>query len=139
MSAMRRTIRFRITAIATTLSAVLLTAISLLMVVVLQAQLTDNLDEGLRQRSDTIAAVLADAVPAELAGDEDLLVQVVMPDGEIVAASTNLAGTEPIAPLQPGIRRSGDVPGRTEEFRVLTRAVDTAQGPAFAHRRDQLR
>ena len=36
------------------------------MVVVLQAQLTDNLDEGLRQRSDTIAAVLVDAVPQEL-------------------------------------------------------------------------
>ncbi len=127
---MRRTIRFRITAIAATLSAVLLTAISLLMVVVLRAQLTDNLDEGLRQRSDTIAAVLADALPQELAGDEDLLVQVVLPDGEIVAASTNLAGVEPIAPLQPGTRRTGDVPGRSEEFRVLTRAVDTAEGPA---------
>jgi signal transduction histidine kinase len=128
---MPRTIRFRITAIATTLSAVLLTAMSLLMVVVLQAQLTDNLDEGLRQRSDTITALLATSVPEELAGDEDLLVQVVLPDGEIVAASTNLAGAEPIAPLEPGIRRTGDVPGRSEEFRVLTRSVDTAGGPAF--------
>jgi signal transduction histidine kinase len=128
---MGRTIRFRITAIATTLSAVLLPAISLLMVLVLQAQLTDNLDEGLRQRSDTIAAVLADTVPAELAGDEDLLVQVVTPHGEIVAASTNLGGAEPIVPLQPGIRRTGDVAGRSQEFRVLTRAVDTASGPAF--------
>jgi signal transduction histidine kinase len=127
---MPRTIRFRITAIATALSAVLLTAISVLMVVVLRAQLTDNLDEGLRQRSDTIAAVLVDAVPQELPGDEDLLIQVVLPSGEIVASSANLAGAAPIAPFEPGLRRTGDVPGRTEEFRVLTRAVDTALGPA---------
>lgn len=128
---MPRTIRFRITAIATTLTAVLLTAMSLLMVVVLQAQLTDNLDEGLRQRSDTIAAVLVTSIPDELAGDEDLLIQVVLPGGEIVAASTNMAGARPIGPLEPGIRRTDDVPGRSEEFRVLTRSVDTTRGPAF--------
>src|SRR4029453_9163521 len=117
LSAMPRTIRFRITAIATTLSAILLTAMSLLMVVVLQAQLTDNLDEGLRQRSDTIAAVLAPSVPDELAGDEDLLVQVVLPGGEFVAASTNMAGALPIAPLGPGTRSPRDVRGRGETLR----------------------
>ena len=109
------------------------------MVVVLQAQLTDNLDEGLRQRSDTIAAVLVDAVPQELPGDEDLLIQVVLPDGEVVASSANLAGAAPIAPLEPGLRRTGDVPGRTEEFRVLSSAVDTALGPAALIVGDQFR
>ena len=110
------------------------------MIVVLQAQLTDNLDEGLRQRADTIAAVLADAVPAGLAGDEDLLVQVV----------GRTARSSPPRRISAGVgadrtarawrtRTIGDVPGRSEKFRVLTRAVETASGPAFLIVGDQLR
>ena len=76
-----RTIRARITAIATLLSAVLLVVVSIVMVFVLRWQLTDNLDEGLMQRGETIAGVVAGALPDTLGVDEDLLVQVIDADG----------------------------------------------------------
>jgi signal transduction histidine kinase len=96
---------------------------------VLSRQLTDNLDEGLTQRVDTIAAVLGDAIPEKLAVDEDLLVQVIDGDGVVLIASSNLAGVDPIAPLQPGIRTLHTVAGRSESFRVLTTRVDIPEGP----------
>ena len=120
---MRRTIRFRIAAIAVTASGVLLVGVSLLMITVLRAQLTDNVDEGLNQRADTIQSVLATTTPAPLSGDEDLLTQVVTPDGTVLAASANLAGTPPITALTPGSRTIDTVPGRPEAFRVLVRPV----------------
>lgn len=120
---MRRSIRFRIAAIAVTASGILLVGVSLLMITVLRAQLTDNVDEGLNQRADTIQSVLATTTPAPLSGDEDLLTQVVTPDGTVLAASGNLAGTPPITALTPGSRTIDTVPGRPETFRVLVRPV----------------
>ena len=47
----------------------------------LRWQLTDNLDEGLHQRADTIAAVVSDTLPTQLSAHEDLLIQVVDSNG----------------------------------------------------------
>jgi signal transduction histidine kinase len=124
-----RTIRFRITAVAVLLSAVLLAAVSVIMIWALRRQLTDNVDEGLAQRSDTIANVVVDFTGTELPGDEDLLVQLVSVDGAVIASSPNLIGASPIAPLGPGVRTIRDVPGRSETFRVNTRQIATPAGP----------
>ncbi len=120
---MRRTIRFRIAALATVASAILLTAASVTMVAVLRWQLTDNLDEGISQRADTIAAVVATEVPRDIPGDEDLLIQIVEDDGTVLASSSNLAGLSPITSLQPGVRTIANVPRRSEVFRVLVRRI----------------
>jgi signal transduction histidine kinase len=120
---MTRTIRFRVTALAVLLSGLLLVAVSLLMLAVLRWQLTDNLDEGLNQRADTVAAVIARTPPSQLSTDEDLLVQVATTDGNVVSATTNLDGAPPITSLRPGIRTVTTVPGRTETFRVLVRPI----------------
>jgi signal transduction histidine kinase len=127
--AVTRTIRFRITALAVLLSGGLLIGVSLLMTAVLRWQLTENLDEGLNQRADTIASVIADTVPPRLSADEDLLVQVVGADGSVVAASDNLAGAVPITGLRPGVRTLANVSGRVEEFRVVVRRIDSGDGP----------
>ena len=123
---MRRTIRFRIAALATIASAILLTAVSVTMVAVLRWQLTDNLDEGISQRADTIAAVVATDLPSEIPGDEDLLIQVVDDDGTVLASSSNLSGLSPITSLEPGVRTINDVPRRSEIFRVLVRPIVVA-------------
>ena len=129
---MHRSIRFRVTAIAVVLSSLLLTTASLIIVLLLRAQHTDNVDEGLRQRADTIEAALG-RVPIEtIAGDEDLLVQLVPPTGEL-ESTTNLRGVGPIVPPQMGLQTINDVPGRREHFRVLTRAVTTPAGVAVLH------
>jgi len=124
-SEMHRTIRFRIAAMAVAISSGLLIGVSLLMATGLRWQLTDNLDEGLNQRADTIAAVVGDMLPTELSADEDLLIQVVDSKGLVVSASANLAGAQPITPLRPGIRNVANVPGRPEEFRVLVREISS--------------
>jgi signal transduction histidine kinase len=125
---LRRTIRFRITAIAVLLSAVVLVGVSVLMMIILRRQLTDNIDEGLNQRADTIAAVVVQGVPP-LSVDEDLLIQVVDQTGAVVGSSPNLRGAPPIASLQPGLRTVTTVPGRTETFRVLVREISSGPQP----------
>jgi signal transduction histidine kinase len=125
---MRRTIRFRIAALAVAISSGLLIGVSLLMAMGLRWQLTDNLDEGLTQRADTIAAVVGDTLPTQLAADEDLLIQVVDSNGMVLSSSLNLAGAQPITSLRLGIRNISNVPGRTEEFRVLVREISSGPG-----------
>ncbi len=122
---MRRTIRFRIAALAVAICSGLLIGASLLMAAGLRWQLTDNLDEGLNQRADTIAAVVSGLLPTQLTADEDLLIQVVDSSGMVLAASSSLAGSEPITSLRPGIRNVSNVAGRTEAFRVLVREVES--------------
>lgn len=124
-------IRARVTALAVVLTAVLLFGVSLAMIAVLRWQLTDNLDESLAQRADTISAVVGDGPPVVLGGDEDLLVQLVGADGAVLAASSNLAGFPPIVPLRPGYLSTDSVPGRSESFRVLTRPVESSGRPAY--------
>ena len=126
---MRRTIRFRVTALAVMLSALLLVVFAILMTAVLRSQLADNLDEGISQRADTIASVIAKSVPPQVFADEDLLLQVVDPHGALVSSSTNLAGAAPITSLRAGFRTVSNVPGRTEDFRVLVREISSASGP----------
>ena len=126
---MQHTIRFRIAVMAVAVSSCLLIGVSLLMTTGLRWQLTDNLDEGLNQRADTIAAVVGDMLPTELTADEDLLIQVVDSNGLVVSASANLAGEPPITSLRPGIRNISNVAGRTEEFRVLVRDIDSGSKP----------
>jgi signal transduction histidine kinase len=125
----RRTIRFRVTALAVMLSALLLVGVAILMTSVLRWQLADNLDEGISQRADTIAAVIAKSVPPEIFADEDLLVQIVDSNGVVLGSSTNLAGAAPFTQLRPGFRTISDVPGRTEDFRVLVRQVTAGSEP----------
>jgi signal transduction histidine kinase len=126
-----RTIRGRVTLLAVTLTAALLIGASVLMIGVLRWQLTDNLDENLLQRVNAIAASLGDAQATRVGGDEDVLVQVVGADGTTIAASSNVEGAAPIAPLEPGYTTTSAVPGRSETFRVLTREVETASGAAY--------
>ena len=128
---MRRTIRFRITAAAVILSGVLLVGVALVMVAVVRSQLTDNLDESINQRADTLESVLSSGLPPQVPGDEDLLVQVVDADGRSLASSANLVGKPPITSLTPGHRTVHSVPGRTEVFRVLVRRVTSQGRPAL--------
>ena len=123
---MPRTIRFRIAALAVVISSGLLIGVSLLMATALRWQLTDNLDEGLNQRADTIAAIVGDTLPTQLSADEDLLIQVVDSNGIVLSASSKLAGAQPITSLRPGIRTISNVPGRSEEFRVLVREISSS-------------
>lgn len=127
----RHSIRSTITALAVVLSAALFAVVSLSMSVVLRRQLTDNFDEGLDQRADTIAAVIADTKASTLPVEEDLLIQIVDYSGHVQLSSSNLNGVPPITPMQTGYYTTTNVPGRHETFRILTRRIQTPNGPAL--------
>ena len=127
----RHSIRSTITALAVVLSAALFAVVSLSMSVVLSRQLTDNFDEGLDQRADTIAAVIADTKASTLPVEEDLLIQIVDYSGHVQLSSSNLNGVPPITPMQTGYYTTTNVPGRHETFRILTRRIQTPNGPAL--------
>lgn len=129
---MGRSIRFRVTALATLVSLLLLIAISLVMVWVLRSQLTENFDEGLVQRADTIAIALPTTDVRSLSIDEDLIVQVIDANGR-ATLSHNLDIDVPIGPDSPGIRNVGRLGSRPETFRVLTRRIDLASGAVTLH------
>ena len=127
---MWRTVRFRTTVAATIVSAALLVVVSTVTVWLLRAQLTDNLDEGLIGRADEIAALLAADPAPDLPRNEDVLIQVLAPDGTVRQASASVEGMAPITSAHVGVRTVDDVPGRPERFRVVARTVDTPRGPA---------
>ncbi len=125
-----RSIRFRVLATAVAITAVLVATVSVVMLSVLRWQLTDNLDEGLAQRADTLEAVLRDAPDSALRADEDFLVQVLDPGGEVLTSSANLQGAPAIVAPRLG-STTVTIAGSPETFRILTRAIPTPQGDAF--------
>ena len=125
-----RSIRFRITALASVAVAVVLVAGGAALVLLQRNSLTDSLDQTLTRRADDIVALIdAGNVPQELAGGpEENFAQLVGPDGEVLVSTPGLSG-EPAMPL-PLPPDSGDafqtieVPQVDDDlFRVLTRTV----------------
>ncbi len=129
MKRVPRTVRTRLTAIAVMGCAALLGLASVVMVVALRQQLTDNLDESLGQRADALVAAGRGGRPLVPDGtDEDLLVQLCSPSGEVLAATAPVAGRGPIAPLIPGVRTVHSVPGFPFGVRVLVRPIAGGDG-----------
>jgi signal transduction histidine kinase len=119
-----RTIRGRVTAVAVVLTAVILVAASVLLVLVLRWQLVDNLDEGLDQRADTLEGLWQTVpdVPLVGAGEDAALYQVVDGEGAVVAGSPTLDAVSPVASLVPGTR-TGSLDGLEGTYRVLVRVT----------------
>jgi signal transduction histidine kinase len=128
------TVRFRVTALATLLTAAVLVVGAVLLVNEQQSQLTENLDDRLRQRANDVSALVRNEdLPDQLAGDtdEDLASQVVDQDGDVVVQSSIIKSDRPIATLPPDesseLRTFERVPVDDGPFRVLSRRV-RAQG-----------
>jgi heavy metal sensor kinase len=136
------TVRFRITALAAFATFLVLALAGTAVVVAQRHALMGNLDDALRQRADDLTELVATGRVPERLGDveDDTAAQVVTLEGEVLAAGPNLAGvTAPIAapPPAPGpgevLRTVDGLPIDDEEFRVLSRRVDTANGPVVVH------
>lgn len=128
------------TLLATLAVAVVLFVAAIALVVEQRRQLTANLDDAIRTRSDELSAtVAAGQVPSTLTDstEGDMLAQVVGPDGSVLAAVASVAGDPPLADLPPGERR--DVMRTIDKlnddgaFRVLSRRVETADGSSVVH------
>lgn len=127
--------RKRLTAVATAVSAVVLVAASVLVLVLFQRQVVASADDLARGRAEDLATLAADsAVPALLADiGDDSVGQVIAPDGSVVAASDGLTGAPAITDVQGagGEAVRVDLDGvqdddETEDYRAW---VVTEQGP----------
>ena len=120
---------------------VVLVGAGLGIVVAQERLLTENLDESLEQGAINIeTAVVAGHIPTVLGGfgDDDAFAQVVDGQGEVIAATPNVAGRDPLLAAEatgdPGsVRTVGGLPIDDGAFRVISRRVDSPAGPAIVH------
>jgi len=122
------TIRGRVTVGATVAASLVLVVTAVGLVIAQHRILTSNLDGSLRLRADDlVATIIGGQLPEVLAdqGDTDAVAQVVGADGEVLAASSNLAGLRAIADLP----ESGDVFATAKlsiddgSFRLMSRRI----------------
>ena len=126
-----RTVRSKLTLLATVLVAVMLAGSGAALVVTQERVLVHGIDESLVQRADNIEkAVLDGEFGARLPSDgdpEDTFLQLVGPGGEVVASSPNAASFPPAAPAPEDGREQvttvTGVPLSNGEFRVLVRRL----------------
>lgn len=137
----RSTIRFRITAVAAVVAAVVLGVSAVALVLVQRQQLVANLDRSLEQRADQLIASMVDGealVVGADANESDRATQLVARDGTVLAASANLDGLPAIAAPPPGekvqnIRTVSELPIDDDQFRVLSRRVEPVESSAVLH------
>ncbi len=121
----RRSIRFRITAIAAVAVAGVLILGGLGLVLLQRAALTASIDQTLVQRADDLTGLVQNGVELPAGADEGFA-QVVSADGKALASTPNLVG-EPALPLDvpPGSQDTFQTVTGLEfdddPFRVLTR------------------
>ena len=125
-----RSVRFEVTAVATLGTALVLALAGFGLVKVQADQLLDNVDASLSRRADDLASsdLTRERPPlilTNLSGD-DAVVQLVGPDGELLAATPNAAELAPIGPLRPDGEEFGtvdDLPIDDDAYRLLSRAM----------------
>ncbi len=93
----------------------------------------DNITDAAQLRAGDLAVALADGTsPAELSldGDDDLFVQVIDANGDVLASTLALEGTQPVAGLDPGEQRTidGSIVGDDDPFVVVAAGALTHEG-----------
>ncbi|MGH2828462.1 MAG: sensor histidine kinase, partial [Actinomycetota bacterium] len=119
----------------TTAAAVLVVGIALIigaiaMVITLRSSLRRDVEAAARLRaSDVVTAIEGGTDPGTLAlgDDDDSFVQVVNASGEVLASSSRLTGTPPMARLSPGdsLEVEGVPTEEDDPFMVVAKAADT--------------
>lgn len=141
MRGIARTVRFRITILASVVLAVVLGAVGLTLLIVQQRQLHDSLDESLQRRVDdlVVGGVSGDdaAVVLPNSAGDDVIIQVVSVSGEVVAGTKNALGIGPIAPTPSTDRdRFATVPALPVEddaYRILSRRTVLDEEQVVVH------
>lgn len=130
--------RAKLTLVATGVVAGVLTASAVGLVVAQNQLLTAAIDEALIDRADSVEGRVARGVlgPRLRAdGDpEESFLQVIGPGGRVLAYSPNVAKMPAVVDPHPAavlqrIHTVGGIPWSDDEFRVLTRRIDTVGGP----------
>jgi len=122
-----RSVRVRVTALATIAVAVVLVAASVLLLARQRAGLVDQLDESLSAEAERIADVAeSGAVPS--LDDDDRLVVVVGPAGDVIASSADEDGDDTSAGVLAANDRDRELVLDGEMHRIVSEAYDAPGG-----------
>ena len=131
------TLRSRLTLLATALVALVLLTCAFALIAAQHRLLIRGVDEALVQRADNVQAAVADqpagtVLPGE--GDrEDSFLQLLDPNGSVVASSANMAALPAVAPAlvpraSPIWRTVAHVRLSSYDYRIYARPVSSAPG-----------
>lgn len=129
-------VRFRVTALATLAVIIVLSITAVVLLEVQRKQLTENLDDTLRQRADDLSVVAEAGPPPAIlvsGSHSDTLAQIVTPDGRVAASSAELERQPAVTPPPPVgtsevLRSVGRLPTDDRPFRLLSRRTETPAG-----------
>jgi signal transduction histidine kinase len=130
MADMRRSIRVRITALATIVVVVVLVATAAGLLAVQRRLLTDSLDEALSTHAADLTRAFESGDttnPLAARGDDDAIAQITTIDGHVVAATANYAGLPALPPPPPdsdSTLRTARLDPDEPTFRILSTRVD---------------
>ncbi|HEV7423400.1 MAG TPA: ATP-binding protein [Mycobacterium sp.] len=125
------TVRARTTAAATVVVAVALVAGAMVLLTVLRTTLVDEVKDAARTQALEVADQLDTGQPPtlEVVGSDEQLIQVLGPDGSVLASSRNVAGEAAVAQLGPGESRQVLTPLDSEDFLAVAEEARTPAGP----------
>ena len=135
---LRGSVRARMTGVAVAVVGVTLLVGAVALVVSLNAALVREVRAAAAVRAaDAVRVVAAGGDPgAALAGDDDVVLQVLGPSGEVLDATPNVAGEPALVRLAPGRSRRIDVTFDDDDFLVVAAAAGDGRTVLVGHSLD---
>lgn len=130
---MRHSIRFRVTALAAAVIAIVMVATTAALLLSQNRQLTSAIDDTLRVELE--AVLTADGVDISRVLSDRTAAQVVQLDGTVIASTAGLSETQPMAPMPvaDSVVSVQQVPIDDDPYRVLSRRIATTEGDVVVH------
>jgi signal transduction histidine kinase len=127
-------IRIRLAAAFTAVMALVLLAVGTLTVAHTKESLDAAITESLYYQLANLRPIAADADPLLAGGDPDTAQQVIARDGQVLAATSNLAGQTALSPSELDTARRGQLVADHPQLGNLQGPVRVAAGPATSGR-----
>jgi signal transduction histidine kinase len=122
-------IRIRLTAAFTAVMALVLLAVGTLTVAHTKESLDEAITESLSYRLANLRPIAAAPDPMLRGGNPDIAQQIIAPDGQVLASTSNLAGQAALSPSELDTARRGQVVADQSRLGNLQGPVRVAAGP----------
>ena len=122
-------IRIRLTAAFTAVMALVLLAVGALTVAHTKESLDEAITESLSYRVASLGPIAAATDPVLAGGNPDTAQQIIAPDGQVLAATPNLAGQTALSPSELATARRGQLVADHARLGNLEGPVRVAAGP----------
>jgi signal transduction histidine kinase len=135
---LRGSVRVRTTSVAVAVVGVSLLVGAIVLIVSMNAVLVREVHAAAVVRATEAARVVesgGDPVPG-VAGDDDVVLQVLGPSGEVLGATPNVAGRPAVARLAPGDSRELDLPFEDDPFLFVAVAAGDGRTVLVGHTLD---